>query len=168
MISSKGFKTMKKVIISVYVAIVIAVSLLAQASFAAQEVELNGSYIVLSKDASKLLVIGRYPNPCTSNAEIEIVGAQDNTLVIQVLAEKSNDACIALLGNSFKIVRQVATLKEQMMALSIDPNGTYNVVSADGRFSETIDFSKAVESEQTGDFTTMIKMASAKNPTIDL
>ena len=159
---------MKKVIISIYVAIVITDSLLAQASFASQDVELNGTYVVLSKDASKLLVLGRYPNPCTSNAEIEIVGAQDNTVVIQVVAQKQNDACIALLGNSFKIVRQVASLKEQLLSLSIDPNGTYNVVTADGRFSETIDFSKVVETETTHDFTTMINSKIVKNQVINL
>jgi hypothetical protein len=154
---------MKKVIISIYVAIVITVSLLAQASFASQDVELHGAYVVLSKDASKLLVLGRYPNPCTANAEIDLVPVQADTLVIQVRAVKQNDACIALLGNSFKIVRQVATLKEKLAALSMDPNGTYNVVTADGRFSETIDFSQAVETERTSDFTTMINSNVVKS-----
>ncbi len=155
---------MKKLIISVYVAIVIAVSLLAQASFAASNTELRGAYVVLSQDGSELLVVGRYPNPCISNAQVELAPGSFDTIVLQVRAEKKNDACIALLGDAFKMVMPVGSLKEKLAALSIDPNGTYKVVTADGRFNETIDFAQATETEQKGDFTTMIKVNIKKHP----
>ena len=159
---------MKKLIISIYVAVVVAISLLAQASFASSNVELHGAYVVLSEDGSKLLAIGRYPNPCISNAEVELVAGPTNTLQLQIKAEKKNDVCIALLGDAFKIVLPVGSLKEKIAKLSIDPNGTYKVVTSDGRFNETIDFSQATETEQTGDFTTMIKVDIAKNQGVDL
>ena len=148
---------MKKFIISVYIAAVLAIALMAQASSASELVELKSAHVIVSQDKQRILVVGRYPNPCISNAKIQLSAVADATVLVQVIADQKNDLCVSVLGQGFKFVLPTASLKDQLIAINADPNGQYTLVSADGRLNKVVDFSEAREVESTHDFTTMIQ-----------
>lgn len=158
---------MKKLIITLYVATVLAIALIAQASSAADFVTLSGSYVAVSKDSSKVLIAGRYPNPCVSNARLVVETISKDTILFKVVANKLSEVCTSVLGKGFKFVQSTKSLKTQLEDLNLDPSGIYNVVSENGRLNAIVDFSKAVETD-ANEFTTMISTRGSKGPGIEM
>lgn len=133
---------MKKALIAIYIAAVFSISIFARAEdIEANKVELLGARYTLSADLENIQIQGRYPNICTNGAQYEVAVA-DGKVVVQVIANRPQGLCAAVLGGVYSLNVPLAAVKEQLRALSLIDVGTYTVISGDGKFAVEVDFSK--------------------------
>ncbi len=133
---------MKKALIALYIAAVFTISIFARAEgIESNKVELLGARYTLSADLENIQIQGRYPNICTNGAQYD-VAVIDGKVVVQVIANRPQGMCAAVLGGIYTLTVPLGAVKEQLKAHSLIDVGTYTVISGDGKFSVDVDFSK--------------------------
>lgn len=130
----------KKALITIYIAAVVFVSIVARAEEPAK-VELLGAKYTLTPDLQSIQIQGRYPNVCTTGAQYNIA-VEDNQVVVQVIANRPEGLCAAVLGGVYTLNVPLGAIKQQLPTLSLAADGTYDVVSGDRSFGVEVDFSK--------------------------
>lgn len=138
---------MKKLLLAIYIIFVVTASLASRAETVPPIVKIQTAEFQFIEEAQVLRMIVQYPSPCIRGARPVLTPSEyEGVFYIEVAAPRNNFGCIqpSILQGSEIEVKDISLrdLQGQLRRFSLSVDGTYTLISRDGSFEQTIDFSK--------------------------
>jgi hypothetical protein len=137
---------MKKLLLAIYIILVVSASLAARAEFV-PPLKIQTAKFEYIEQTQTLVMKVVYPNACVRDARAVLsLSPYPNTLFVDVHATRIGDGCIRNVANIVNDEVEVTpidarALKFELQRLGQDLEGTYTIMTRDGSFRQTIDFS---------------------------
>jgi hypothetical protein len=135
----------KKLLLTVYIILVVTASLAARADFV-PPVKIKTAIFEYDSQDNVLRMSVLYPNSCVRQARAVLVPTiEENVLLVEVNASRFGDGCVGMgniMNKEFEVTDiDAGDLKLELQRLHKNVNGVYTIMTRDGSFRQTIDFS---------------------------
>jgi hypothetical protein len=135
---------MKRIIFLLTFSIVFTASFVAKADQTVREIGVPTSNIQFEQESMTVTLNGLLPTRCVTSPHPVLSKTNEaNVLELTVAGFQSSGMCMSMIGGQYELAFDIRSLKYEIQKLTLNPEASYKIVSADRSFDVTVDFSQA-------------------------